>query len=272
MTPFDNKIALMNRLLEEMSYLGRRLDELQNKVSENGDVIETLRAENRRYRDLLAVLPQRVFLKDERLHYILCSEMFASDLDKAIDEVIGKVEENLVPLELAKHRRQQEMRILQSGQAEEVEEILIIDGQQKAFITIKAPLKNHDGRVWGIFGVSVDISPYWRRLAELESLTQQMENMLAGQSQQIVSLQSNLEYVISSKRQMEEECRELRVDYEKQLLLKNIEFMRLKNELQRQPAVREEILETLQRKVRELQNFIDVAEKYMDRSRKAPDE
>src|SRR5512137_827548 len=139
MTPSDKKISVMNRLLEEMTYFGRRLDELQDKVSGNWEIIKTLKAENKRYRDVFAVLPQRFFLKDEHFRYVLCSEMFASDLSKTVDEVIGKVDENLVPFELAENRRQQEMRILQSGQAEEAEEILTIDGYHRAFITLKAP-------------------------------------------------------------------------------------------------------------------------------------
>ena len=157
MTSFDKKIAVMNRLLEDMTSLGRRLNEIQDQASKNWKVIETLRAENRLYRDVLESLAQRFFLKDECLCFTLCSKRFASDLGKTVDEVIGNVEENLVSAELAKIRRQQEMSILQSGQAEETEEILVIDGQQRTFVTIRAPVMNGNGSVSGIFGVMVDI-------------------------------------------------------------------------------------------------------------------
>jgi PAS domain-containing protein len=157
MTTVDEKTAIMNRLLEEMTSLGRQLANIEDQASNNREVIETLRAENRLYRDVLESLARRFFLKDEHLRYLLCSETFASDLNRTVDEVIGKVEENLVPVELARIRRQQEMRILQSGQAEEAEEILVIDGQQRTFITIRAPLTNDNGSVSGIFGVSVDM-------------------------------------------------------------------------------------------------------------------
>jgi hypothetical protein len=263
---FDKKIAVMNRLLEEMAYLGRRLNELEGTASKNWKVMESLSAENKRYRDVLEALPQRFFLKDEELHYILCSEIFATDLNKTVVEVIGQVEENLVPAELAKIRRQQEMRILQSGQAEEAEEILIINGQQRAFITIKAPIKN--GRISGIFGVLVDISKYWRRLAELDNLNRQMELLLEGQSQQISTMQSNLDFVLSGMRQQDEVFCDLRVNYEKQLTLKDVELARLRNEIQNQPSERDEMTQTLQRKFRELQNIVDGAQEYMGRLQK----
>ncbi len=157
MTPVDEKISIMNRLLEDMTYLGRRLNDIQDQLSKNREIIGALRAENRLYRDVLESLARRSFLKDEHLCYIYCSETFASDLNRTIDEVTGKVEEDLVPSELAKIRRQQEMRILQSGQAEQAEEILVIDGQQRIFITIRVPLTHGNGSVSGILGVLVDV-------------------------------------------------------------------------------------------------------------------
>jgi PAS domain S-box-containing protein len=265
----DKKIAVMNRLLEEMANLGCRLSGLEGTVSENWEIIETLSAENKRYRDVLEALPQRFFLKDEELHYILCSEIFAADLNKTVVEVIGQVEENLVPSELANIRRQQEMRILQSGQAEEAEEIRIINGQQRVFITIKAPIKN--GRISGIFGVSVDISLYWRRLVELENLNRQMELLLEGQSQQIAGMQSNLDFVLSGMRRQDEVFCNLRVDYEKQLSSKDVELARLRNEIQNQPSERDEMIQILKRKLCELQNIVDSAQEYMGRLQNAPD-
>jgi chromosome segregation ATPase len=259
---------LMNRLLEEMSRLRCQLKGIQDHVYESWDIIETLREENKRYRDVLTALPQPFFIKDESLCYLLCSVRFASDLNKTVDEIIGKVDEDLVPVELANMRRQQEMRVLESCQAEEVEEILIIDGQTKVFMTMRAPLKNADGRISGIFGVSVDISSYWRKMVELSNLNRQMENLLAGQSQQIESLQSHLEQAESGMKQQGEKFSDLRLDYEKQLSLQNVELARLKNELQRHPAERDEMIQTLQRKFRELQNFVDGAQKYMDRLQK----
>jgi PAS domain S-box-containing protein len=255
MASYDKKIIVTNRLLAEMEHLGHRLDELQGKMSDNARIMRAIMAENERYRCILEAIPQRFYLKDEQLRYVLCSSMFASDLNRKADEIIGKSEEDLVPVELAKMRRQQEMRIIQSGQIEEAEEILTINGQHRAFITIKVPT-NGNGTVSGIFGLSVDISMYWRKVVELKTINRQMENLLVGQSQQIVNLQRNLENVLSEMRRREEEFRSLSVDHEKNLSLKDVELAQLRNELKRQPAERDEMLR-IQRKFHELQKIID---------------
>ena len=263
--------TLMNRLLEEMAYLRRRLKGIHDELYENWDILETLKAENKRYRDVFAALPQPFYIKDESLRYLLCSVRFASDLNKTVDAIIGKVDEELVPAELADMRRQQEMRVLESCQTEEVEEVLIIDGQPKVFITMRGPLKNGDGCVSGIFGVSVEISSYCRKMMEISNRNWQMENLLTGQSQQIERLQSHLEQVESEMRQQEEKFSDLRMGYEKQLSLQSVELVRLKNVLQCHPAEREEMIQTLQRKFRELQDFVDDAQKSLDRFQETPD-
>ncbi len=256
MTFFNTKNALKNRLREE-------LNDMRYHVTEKSEVINTLRAENKKYREVFEALPHRFFLKDDRLCYLLCSKRFASDLNRNVDDIIGRYEEDLVPAELANVRIQQEMRILQSGQSEEAEEIRFIDGQERVFITVKAPT-NGNGGVSGIFGVSVDCSLYRHNVVEPNQVIRQMESLIAGQSEQIASLQGNLERLLSEMRQQKEGFRGLSADYEKQLSLKNIELERLRNALHNQPIERDEMLQLFQKKFHELKNTADGVKGYLD--------
>ncbi len=256
MTPFDTRNALKNRLREE-------LDDMRHHATENWEAINTLREENKKYREVFEALPQRFFLKDERLCYLLCSKSFASDLNRNVDEIIGRYEEDLVSTELANVRVQQEMRILQSGQSEENEEIRLIDGQERVFITVKAPT-NGNGGVSGIFGVSVDYSKDRHKTAELSQIIRQMESLIAGQSERIASMQSNLEHLLSEMRQQEEGFKGFRADYEKQMSLKDIELERLRNALHSNPINRNEMLHMFQKKFHELKNTVNGVKEYLD--------
>jgi PAS domain-containing protein len=176
---------IMYRLLKEMTDLGRQLDSLQYRTIYNWKTLAMLKAENRRYRNIFEMSSQRLFLKDDRFRYVICSRGFASDYNLSVNEVIGRCDEQLVPMEVAMMRTQQEKRMLESGQIEDSVEILNFDGQEKAFITLRAPIMDEEGVTFGIFGVSLDISFHWRRLAELENLCRQQDNLLKDQSQQI---------------------------------------------------------------------------------------
>ena len=266
MTPFDKKISVMNRLLEELAYLGRRLDDIQDCTAENSQVLAALRAENSRYRNIFEMSSHRCFLKDERLCYLICSRGFAIDFNKSVDEIVGRYEEQLVPFEVARIRTQQEKRILESGQIEESLEILNIQGQERAFITLRAPIIDEENGVdvSGIFGVRVDISIYVHRVSELENVNRQQDELLRGQSQQITRLQNNLEYVVAEKRQQEERSQNFRIHIERQLSLRDQEIERLRNDQERNPKEDNEEIRAFQKTFHQLQNAIHDVREYLD--------
>jgi transcriptional regulator with PAS, ATPase and Fis domain len=270
MTPVEKKIAVMHRLLEEMTYLGHRLDDMQNRTLENGQVLAMLKAENRTYRNLFEMSPQRLYLKDERLCYVICSKGFASDFNKSVDEVIGRYEEQLVPVEVARIRTQQEKKILEYRQIDESIEIFNVYGQERAFMTSREPVMDNGG-VLGVFGVSLDISVYWRRVAELENVSRQQEELLRGQSHQITQLQNNLEYVITEKRQQEERFRDFTNHIEKQLSYRDQELEQLRNALERQPNDDNEEVRIFQRTFAQLKTAVDDARKHIDLLGNLPD-
>lgn len=263
MTSFDKKIVVMNRLLEEIAYLGRRLDDILDRTAENGQVLAMLRAENRTYRNVFEMSSQRFYLKDEDLCYVICSKGFASDFNKSVDEVIGKYEEQLVPIEVARIRTQQEKKILEYRQIDESLEVLSIYGQERAFITSRAPIMDN-GDVLGVFGVSLDISVYWRRVAELENVSRQQEELLRGQSHQITQLQNNLEYVITEKRQQEARFRDFTIHIQGQLSYREQELEQLRNDLEHHPKDDNEKIRIFQKTFDQLQTAVDDARKYID--------
>jgi hypothetical protein len=263
MTSIEKKIEVMNRLLEEMTNLGHRLDDMQNRTAENGQVLAMLRAENRTYRNVFEMSPQRLYLKDQRLCYVICSKGFAGDINKSVNEVIGKYEEQLVPAEVARIRTQQEKKILEYRRYDESVEIFNIYGEEKAFITSREPIMDN-GSVLGVFGVSLDISVYWHRVAELDNVSRQQEELLRGQSHQITQLQNNLEYVLTEKRQQEEKFRDFTIHIEEQLSYRDQELERLRNDLEHHPKDDNEKIRIVQKTFDQLQTAVDDARKYID--------
>ena len=158
------------------------------------NILAALSAENRRYRNIFETSSQRLFLKDEHLRYILCSRRYASDFNLSVDEIIGKYDEQLFPREVAGLRTQQERRILRTGQVDDAVEILNCRGRDRTLITFRTPVMDEDRRtVRGIFGVSLDASDYWRKVAELGKVNQQQEGQMAGLEIQLLSQDLELE-------------------------------------------------------------------------------
>lgn len=266
MTSFDKRIAVMNRLLEEMACLGRRLDDIQDRAEEKEQVLAKLKSENRRYRSVFETSSQRFFLKDETLCYLTCSRGFASDFNKSPDEIIGKYEDQLVPLEVARIKTEREKRILESGQTDESLEIHNVRGQERAFITLRAPIINEENgdSISGVFGVTVDISVYLHRVWELENINRQQAELLAGQSQQLARLQGNIEYVIAEKRHQEELFQNFRAHVAGQLSLRDQEIEQLRSDLKSTPEAHSEKIRAYQATFSQLQNAVHDVRQCLD--------
>jgi PAS domain S-box-containing protein len=116
------------------------------------------------YRTLIENLPGKVFLKDKNSTYISCNENYAKDLKIKSEEIAGKTDYDFFPTYLAEKYREDDKRVMESGQTENIEEEYMVmkdflRGAQKTIInTAKVPVRDKDGNVTGLFGLFWDIT------------------------------------------------------------------------------------------------------------------
>jgi len=117
-----------------------------------------LRGSESKYRTLLENLPQKIFLKNKHLVYISCNENYARDLGIRPEEIVGKTDYDFHTRELADKYRDDDRRILASGQTERLEEPYVQDGQSIWVATIKTPVRDSQGVIMGILGTFLDVT------------------------------------------------------------------------------------------------------------------
>ena len=136
-------------------------------VSVVHDVTERKEAESalffeKRYRGLIENLPQRIYLKDCNSVYLSCNSSFARELGVEPGDVFGKTDYDLFVPQLAQKRQEYDEKVMAAGTAVERDEQRERDGAwvSKALI----PLKDENGKVYGLLGVLTDIT--FRKRAE----------------------------------------------------------------------------------------------------------
>ena len=119
---------------------------------------EALRASENKYEVLVDNLPQRIFRKDRHLVYVSCNRSYAGDLGIEPDAIVGMTDYDFYPKELADKYRADDRRVMESGEAEEIEESYVKDGQEMNVHTVKTPLTDDNGDSIGVLGIFWDVS------------------------------------------------------------------------------------------------------------------
>jgi len=111
-----------------------------------------------KYSTLIENLPQRFFLKDNNSVFISCSKNMVEDHGTTLEEIVGKDDFFYFSKEVAELYQESDRRIMQTGQTEELEQNLTIDGEERIIHTVKAPARDENGDIKGVLGIYWDIT------------------------------------------------------------------------------------------------------------------
>jgi diguanylate cyclase (GGDEF)-like protein/PAS domain S-box-containing protein len=143
---------------------------------------QTLRLEDERarLRALLETIPDLIWLKDTAGVYGFCNPMFERFFGAREAEIMGKTDYHFVDKELADFFRAHDQKAIDAGKPSINEEWVTFadDGHRALLETTKVPLRDANGVVVGVLGVSRDITErknaeeQIRNLAFFDPLTQ----------------------------------------------------------------------------------------------------
>jgi PAS domain S-box-containing protein len=167
---------------------GRKLAEQASKRAE-----DTLRESEAKFRTLVENIPQKILMKDRNYRWVSINENLARDFGFRPEEVVGKMDADLFPPELAAKYHSDDIRIMETGKAEELEEKYIVAGKETWVNTIKTPVRGANGEIEGVLGVFWDISGRMRAEKEIQQLNATLETRVAERTAQLEASNKELE-------------------------------------------------------------------------------
>ncbi|MEW5961188.1 MAG: PAS domain-containing protein, partial [Chloroflexota bacterium] len=168
---------------EESALLGAIATRLSDHI-ENRRLFEQTQAalaEARQSQALLRMIidatPDWIFIKDGEHRYRLVNQGYATALHLTPDDFIGKNDLDLgFPEELVKGNPEKSIRgfwaddrlVLETGETQVYpNDPATIDGEIHVFHTIKAPLRDAEGKIWGVMAFARDITEREQLLADV---------------------------------------------------------------------------------------------------------
>ena len=143
--------------------------EIKTQLVEMSQLNQELKENESKYKTLVNNLPQRIFLKDRQFNFISCNRNFAGDVNMTEKEIIGKNDFDLYPEDLAAKYRADDKRILEARGPEEIKESYMENGKKIIVQTVKTPVRDDKGEVFGVLGIFWDIT----RQMEMEASMRQ---------------------------------------------------------------------------------------------------
>ncbi len=137
---------------------------------------------------LIDSIPDRIFFKDTSGSYLGCNQVYASQVGKSKEDIIGLNDYDLYPRDVAEFFRMHDRVMLEQGKPLENEEhIDYPDGTRRFFNTLKAPLYSEKGQILGSLGVSRDITARKQAEEELLETRKYLENLLRHANAPIIT-------------------------------------------------------------------------------------
>jgi PAS domain S-box-containing protein len=148
--------------------LEQRVAELEQQVAglsaRNAELVRVnkdLADARRQLRALLDNVPDRIYFKDTQSRFIQCNRAVARRVGvEDPEQVISKTDFDFYPREKAEEFRKDDQRIMQSGEPllNKTEQVIKPNGEITWSSVTKVPLRDKEGKVAGLVGISRDIT------------------------------------------------------------------------------------------------------------------
>ena len=159
---------------------------ISRDITDRRRMLEALEREHALLRTLIDTLPDFVYVKDQAGRYLLTNTANLGLLGgRPMEEVIGKTIHDLFPAEHARLYEEDDRRVLDHGEfiINREHPMRFPGGRDGWVLTTKVPIRERDGRITAVFGVSRDITENKRLQAERAEMDRRI-----NQSQKLESL------------------------------------------------------------------------------------
>jgi len=171
---FPVDVALTPMMMQNRRMVACTVVDLSEKIETQKALTES----DRRLDQILDNATAVVYLKDARGRYLLINRQFEILFNVSRTQVVGRTDHDIFPRELADAFRANDRRVLESGDVLKVEEIAPHDDGPHTYISVKFPLRDSEGIVYAIAGISTDISDRVRDHHQVERVQRRMELIL----------------------------------------------------------------------------------------------
>lgn len=175
-TPFWNEMSICP--LHDAGGRVVRFVIIQNDVTPRIEMEGALRKTRDELQAILDNTPALIFTKDLEGRMTMVNRQWQQLFRMQAGEAIGRRVHEFLPPAYADTMRASDLKIVESGEASQLEQIVPCESGVAAHLTTKFPLRDASGKIYGICGISTDITDRKRELV-LQGVQHQVSRVIA---------------------------------------------------------------------------------------------
>jgi PAS domain S-box-containing protein len=137
---------------------------------------QALKESEEKFRAIVESASDFIFLKDIDLRYIFVNPHMEKTLGIPTDKILGMTDRDIFDLNAAERNRIIDERVLR-GEIIELEHSMQYQGIERTFHVIKVPIRDYNGQVTGLCGISRDITERKRFEIQLLEYQKQLQSL-----------------------------------------------------------------------------------------------
>jgi PAS domain S-box-containing protein len=176
-------------------------------ITEQRRVTEALRVSEEQYRKLAEAAHDMIFIinRDDRIEYV--NSFGAKFLGKEPGELVGQPRVRFFPSETSEHQEDSIRRVIRTGEAISSESANIFPTRTVWLNTWLVPLKNVEGKITSVLGVSRDITERKKAEEELQQARDLLEERVAERTNELLVSQEKMRFLTAQTIKAQEEER-----------------------------------------------------------------
>lgn len=163
-------------------------------ITERQRTEEALRESQTRLQEILDHTSALIYIKDLQGRFTLVNRALEKAFEIQPADILGKTVEDLFSPDIAATYKTHDEQALKFGRALQFEETgVLANGKQHTFISVKFPITDAEGRVYGLGGISTDITERTWMEKALKASKREKEIILNAMSERFIYYNTDLE-------------------------------------------------------------------------------
>ncbi len=146
---------------------------INRDVTEQERAREAVRRSEHRIQEIVDNSPQPMYMKSITGHYIMVNRRYEELFNLKAEDIIGKTDLEVIGDEQVVRRlRKNDALVLERGVPIQFDETLHFPGGDRSYVSVKFPMRDLDGEVYAVGGISTDITERKKAEQALQDLNQ----------------------------------------------------------------------------------------------------